>query len=54
MPRVKLFDEKVVLEKTMNLFWKKGYYATSIKDLVNYLGINRDMEVVFFILKKTT
>ena len=41
MPRVKLFDEKEVLEKAMNLFWKKGYYATSIQDLVNYLGINR-------------
>lgn len=41
MPRVKLFDEKEVLEKAMNLFWKKGYYATSIQDLVNNLGINR-------------
>jgi len=41
MPRVKLFDEKEVLEKAMNLFWAKGYYATSIQDLVNYLGINR-------------
>jgi len=25
----------------MCLFWKKGYYATSIQDLVNCLGINR-------------
>ena len=41
MPKVKLFDENEVLEKAMNLFWKKGYYATSIQDLVNYLGINR-------------
>jgi len=41
MPRVKLFDEKEVLEKAMCLFWKKGYYATSIQDLVNFLGINR-------------
>lgn len=41
MPKVKLFDEKEVLEKAMNLFWEKGYYATSIQDLVNYLGINR-------------
>ena len=41
MPRVKSFDEKEVLEKAMNLFWKNGYYATSIQDLVNYLGINR-------------
>ncbi len=41
MPRVKLFDEKQVLEKAMELFWKKGYNATSIQDLVNHLGINR-------------
>lgn len=41
MPRVKLFDENDVLEKAMDLFWKQGYYATSIQDLVNHLGINR-------------
>lgn len=41
MPRVKLFDENEVLEKAMNLFWKQGYHATSIQDLVNNLGINR-------------
>ncbi len=41
MPRVKLFDENEVLEKAMNLFWKKGFYATSVQDLVNHLGINR-------------
>ncbi|CAM1349650.1 TetR/AcrR family transcriptional regulator [Tenacibaculum insulae] len=41
MPRVKLFDEQEVLNKAMNLFWKQGYAATSINDLVNHLGINR-------------
>jgi len=41
MPRVKLFDENEVLAKAMNLFWKQGYFSTSIQDLVNYLGINR-------------
>jgi len=41
MPRVKLFDEKEVLTKAMNLFWRKGYSATSVQDLVNHLGINR-------------
>lgn len=41
MPRVKLFDEKEVLTKAMNLFWKQGYAATSVKDLVDQLGINR-------------
>ena len=41
MPRVKLFDEKEVLNKAMVLFWKHGYYATSISHLVKHLGINR-------------
>ena len=41
MPRVKLFDENEVLTKAMNLFWKQGYSATSVQDLVNCLGINR-------------
>ncbi|MEW7290564.1 TetR/AcrR family transcriptional regulator [Aquimarina sp. 2304DJ70-9] len=41
MPRVKLFDEEEVLEKAMKLFWKQGFYATSMQDLVNELGINR-------------
>lgn len=41
MPRVKLFDEEEVLTKAMNLFWKQGYAATSVQDLVSHLGINR-------------
>jgi TetR/AcrR family transcriptional repressor of nem operon len=41
MPRVKLFDENEVLDKATELFWKKGYHATSIQDLVSFLGINR-------------
>jgi TetR/AcrR family transcriptional repressor of nem operon len=41
MPRVKLFDENEVLSKAMNLFWKQGYSATSVQDLVSHLGINR-------------
>lgn len=41
MPRVKLFDEDEILKKSMELFWKKGYSATSVQDMVNHLGINR-------------
>lgn len=41
MPRVKLFDENEILTKAMNLFWKQGYSATSVQDLVSHLGINR-------------
>jgi len=41
MPRVKLFDENEVLNKAMDLFWKQGYSATSVQNLVSHLGINR-------------
>ena len=41
MPRSKTFDKEVVLNKAMELFWEKGFHATSIQDLVTHLGINR-------------
>jgi TetR/AcrR family transcriptional repressor of nem operon len=41
MARKKEFDEDELLEKAVNLFWGKGYYATSAQDLVDGLGINR-------------
>lgn len=41
MPRTKQFDEQEVLKKAMELFWEKGFHATSMQDLVSYLCINR-------------
>ncbi|WP_435624345.1 TetR/AcrR family transcriptional regulator [Flagellimonas sp.] len=41
MPRTKQFDEKEVLNKAVELFWQKGFHATSMQDLVSHLGINR-------------
>lgn len=41
MPRVKQFNEEEVLQKAVELFWKKGFHATSMQDLVVGLGINR-------------
>lgn len=41
MPRPKEFEREVVLEKAMELFWQKGYEATSVQDLVQHMGINR-------------
>lgn len=41
MPKLKQFDERVVLQEAINIFWQKGYHATSIQDLVKGLGINR-------------
>ena len=41
MARTKDFDENEVLSKAMELFWSKGYNATSMEDLVGGLGISR-------------
>ncbi|MBD3626865.1 TetR/AcrR family transcriptional regulator [Cyclobacterium sp.] len=41
MARAKSFDTSEVLDRAMELFWRKGYHATSVQDLVSHLGINR-------------
>jgi TetR/AcrR family transcriptional repressor of nem operon len=35
----KKFNEEEVIRKAMELFWMKGYEATSMRDLVSHLGI---------------
>ena len=39
MPRTKSFEEKDVLNAAMHCFWKKGYCATSMKDLEKATGL---------------
>lgn len=41
MPRPKAFDPDVALESAMQVFWRKGYHAASIQDLVEAMNINR-------------
>ena len=41
MSRNKTYDRNLVLEMAMHAFWKKGYSATSINDLVKETGLNR-------------
>ncbi len=41
MARNKAFLEEEVLNRAMQVFWKKGYNATSMEDLVTAMGINR-------------
>lgn len=35
------FNEVEIIEKAMNVFWEKGYHATSMQDLVDAMQINR-------------
>jgi TetR/AcrR family transcriptional regulator, transcriptional repressor for nem operon len=35
------FDRNEVLERAMHLFWRKGFEASSVQDLVEATGINR-------------
>ncbi|HKO07984.1 MAG TPA: TetR/AcrR family transcriptional regulator [Alphaproteobacteria bacterium] len=41
MARSKAFDPDVALRKAMQLFWRQGYEATSVDDLVHAMGVNR-------------
>lgn len=41
MGRPKQFDREQVLQRAMELFWAKGYAATSMSDLVETLGVGR-------------
>ncbi|MEU4153229.1 TetR/AcrR family transcriptional regulator [Streptomyces sp. NPDC026659] len=41
MARTKEFDPDAVLQSALELFWRRGYEATSLTDLVEHLGIGR-------------
>lgn len=41
MARTKEFDPDTVLERALDLFWRRGYEATLMADLVEHLGIGR-------------
>ena len=41
MSRTKEFDPDAVLQKALELFWERGYEATTMADLVSHLGIAR-------------
>ncbi|MFD3522782.1 TetR/AcrR family transcriptional regulator [Streptomyces sp. NPDC058653] len=41
MARTKEFDPDAALQSALELFWRRGYGATSMADLVEHLGIGR-------------
>ena len=41
MARPREFDYDDVIDRAMDLFWQKGFCATSIQDLVEVTGVNR-------------
>ncbi|WP_028813546.1 TetR/AcrR family transcriptional regulator [Streptomyces flavidovirens] len=41
MARTKEFDPDAALQAALELFWRRGYEATTMADLVDHLGIGR-------------
>lgn len=41
MGRLQEFDEAVVIEQAQQLFWRKGYNATSMADLLEATGLHK-------------
>ena len=41
MPRTAEFDKSQVLDQAMEIFWRKGYEAASLQDLLSGMGLSK-------------
>ncbi|WP_193369921.1 TetR/AcrR family transcriptional regulator [Pelagibius marinus] len=41
MARPRTFEREEVVERALSVFWRQGYQATSVQDLVEATGLNR-------------
>ncbi|MBX3397031.1 MAG: helix-turn-helix transcriptional regulator [Phycisphaerae bacterium] len=41
MPRKKEFNPQIAIERATHLFWRRGYHAASMDDLVKAMGVSR-------------
>lgn len=41
MPKSRTYDKAELIQSAMERFWEHGYYATSIRDLVDVTGVSR-------------
>ena len=53
MSRSTEFDREEIILKAMNLFWKKGYEGTSLKDLTNETGLLKGTKFRIWPQRKT-
>jgi TetR/AcrR family transcriptional repressor of nem operon len=53
MGKPKAFNEQQAVEKALQLFWCKGYEATSMQNIVDTLGLNRSSIYHTFVDKRT-